>query len=256
MVESLLRGRLPLRCPSAPRFSWAMPMLRSLGPPALSAPAAVSCPLAFGWRKRKRPNEIGPRRDMVRKRGFEPPRGCPRQPLKLVRLPFRHFRVRGDFVDSPNLSATTAGSSAIVCRFSRSSWHFRFLTTDDNGGLPVRDSEQYMGEAGRRQTGHGTPTLRPQPRLERRNYRESWNLLKEHFDGVKVTDIDTRFLLGLRETRSQDKARRGRPYGAWCSDTQPRASVGANRLRAIVVASVLPSAASDPHCRCRASRRR
>ncbi len=30
---------------------------------------------------------------MVRKRGFEPPRGCPRQPLKLVRLPFRHFRV-------------------------------------------------------------------------------------------------------------------------------------------------------------------
>ena len=32
---------------------------------------------------------------VVRKRGFEPPRGCPRQPLKLVRLPFRHFRVRG-----------------------------------------------------------------------------------------------------------------------------------------------------------------
>ena len=32
---------------------------------------------------------------MVRKRGFEPPRGCPRQPLKLVRLPFRHFRLRG-----------------------------------------------------------------------------------------------------------------------------------------------------------------
>jgi hypothetical protein len=29
---------------------------------------------------------------LVRKRGFEPPRGCPRQPLKLVRLPFRHFR--------------------------------------------------------------------------------------------------------------------------------------------------------------------
>ena len=31
-------------------------------------------------------------RRLVRKRGFEPPRGCPRQPLKLVRLPFRHFR--------------------------------------------------------------------------------------------------------------------------------------------------------------------
>jgi hypothetical protein len=30
---------------------------------------------------------------MVRKGGFEPPQGCPRQPLKLVRLPFRHFRI-------------------------------------------------------------------------------------------------------------------------------------------------------------------
>jgi hypothetical protein len=147
----------------------------------------------------------------VRKRGFEPPRSCDRQPLKLVRLPFRHFRVRGDFVDSPNLSATTAGSSATVCRFSRSSWHFRFLTTDDNGGLPVRDSEQYMGEAGRRQTGHGTPTLRPQPRLERRNYRESWNLLKEHFDGVKVTDIDTRFLLGLSRDALAGQSKKGAP---------------------------------------------
>ena len=30
---------------------------------------------------------------MVRKRGFEPLRPFGRQPLKLVRLPFRHFRV-------------------------------------------------------------------------------------------------------------------------------------------------------------------
>ncbi len=29
---------------------------------------------------------------LVRSSGFEPPRGCPRQPLKLVRLPFRHYR--------------------------------------------------------------------------------------------------------------------------------------------------------------------
>src|SRR6185295_18603515 len=29
---------------------------------------------------------------LVRKGGFEPPRSCDRQPLKLVRLPFRHFR--------------------------------------------------------------------------------------------------------------------------------------------------------------------
>ena len=28
----------------------------------------------------------------MRKRGFEPLRSCERQPLKLVRLPFRHFR--------------------------------------------------------------------------------------------------------------------------------------------------------------------
>ena len=30
---------------------------------------------------------------LVRSSGFEPPRGCPRQPLKLVRLPFRHDRI-------------------------------------------------------------------------------------------------------------------------------------------------------------------
>jgi hypothetical protein len=34
-------------------------------------------------------------RRLVRKRGFEPPRSCDRQPLKLVRLPFRHFREEG-----------------------------------------------------------------------------------------------------------------------------------------------------------------
>ena len=37
---------------------------------------------------------------------------------------------------------------------------------------------------------------------QRRNYREKWNLLKEHFEGVKITDVDARFLLALRETRS------------------------------------------------------
>ena len=30
---------------------------------------------------------------LVRKRGFEPPLGCPNQLLRLARLPFRHFRV-------------------------------------------------------------------------------------------------------------------------------------------------------------------
>jgi integrase len=44
---------------------------------------------------------------------------------------------------------------------------------------------------------------------QRRNYKEKWNLLKPHFDGVKITDIDTRFLLTLREKRSQHKTRNG-----------------------------------------------
>jgi hypothetical protein len=29
---------------------------------------------------------------------------------------------------------------------------------------------------------------------QRRNYRQKWNLLKPHFDGRKVTDVDARFL--------------------------------------------------------------
>jgi hypothetical protein len=46
---------------------------------------------------------------------------------------------------------------------------------------------------------------------QRRNYKQKWNLLKPHFDGVKVTDVDARFLLALRETRSQAKTRDGKP---------------------------------------------
>jgi hypothetical protein len=44
---------------------------------------------------------------------------------------------------------------------------------------------------------------------QRRNYKQKWALLKEHFDGVKVTDVDTRFLLALREQRSQKKTKNG-----------------------------------------------
>jgi hypothetical protein len=44
---------------------------------------------------------------------------------------------------------------------------------------------------------------------QRPNYQEKWKLLKAYFEGVKVTDIDTKFLLGLRETRSRDKSKNG-----------------------------------------------
>ena len=52
---------------------------------------------------------------MVPKRGLEPPRGCPRQPLKLVRLPFRHFRIyegrvyRGGFAGVAGVAGGAAG---------------------------------------------------------------------------------------------------------------------------------------------------
>src|SRR5258708_10464898 len=44
---------------------------------------------------------------------------------------------------------------------------------------------------------------------QRRNYRQKWALLKCHFEGVKVNDVDTRFLLALRETRSTAKTKAG-----------------------------------------------
>ena len=46
---------------------------------------------------------------------------------------------------------------------------------------------------------------------QRRNYRQKWTLLKPHFDGVKVTDVDANFLLALRETRSKAKTKDGKP---------------------------------------------
>lgn len=44
---------------------------------------------------------------------------------------------------------------------------------------------------------------------QRRNYRQKWALLKSHFGQVKVADIDTRFLLALREKRSQATTKLG-----------------------------------------------
>jgi hypothetical protein len=51
--------------------------------------------------------------------------------------------------------------------------------------------------------------------LQRRNYRHKWALLKPHFGegtrAVKVVDVDTRFLLALRETRSKALNQLGKP---------------------------------------------
>jgi len=46
---------------------------------------------------------------------------------------------------------------------------------------------------------------------QRRNYRQKWNLLKTEFDGVKITNVDAKFLLSLREKRSSVKTRSGEP---------------------------------------------
>src|SRR6202165_4804696 len=46
---------------------------------------------------------------------------------------------------------------------------------------------------------------------QRRNYRQKWTLLKPHFEGVKIADIDARFLLTLRETRSRATTKNGQP---------------------------------------------
>jgi hypothetical protein len=54
-------------------------------PGRATEPFALCAPAIFIKNRRKL---------LVRKRGFEPLRSYERQPLKLVRLPFRHFRVQ------------------------------------------------------------------------------------------------------------------------------------------------------------------
>lgn len=44
---------------------------------------------------------------------------------------------------------------------------------------------------------------------QRRNYRQKWQLLKPHFDNVKVADIDARFLLELRQKRADATTKNG-----------------------------------------------
>jgi hypothetical protein len=44
---------------------------------------------------------------------------------------------------------------------------------------------------------------------QRRNYSQKWELLKTHFEEVKVADVDTKFLLALREKRSKSLTKNG-----------------------------------------------
>ena len=66
----------------------------------------------------------------MRKGGFEPPRGCPRQPLKLVRLPFRHFR-KWECSDRSELP-TLANDSSTARNCPLSIWDW---SGDDNRRL-------------------------------------------------------------------------------------------------------------------------
>ncbi len=45
---------------------------------------------------------------------------------------------------------------------------------------------------------------------QRRNYRQKWALLKPHFERIKVTEVDTKFLLTLREKRAETKSKNGK----------------------------------------------
>jgi integrase len=46
---------------------------------------------------------------------------------------------------------------------------------------------------------------------QRRNYSQKWALLKSHFGDMKVSDVDTKFLMALRQKRSAAKTKDGQP---------------------------------------------
>jgi integrase len=46
---------------------------------------------------------------------------------------------------------------------------------------------------------------------QRRNYRQKWALMKVHFGELKVADVDTKFLMALRQTRSSTVTKSGQP---------------------------------------------
>jgi hypothetical protein len=58
---------------------------------------------------------------------------------------------------------------------------------------------------------HADHKLREVSEGQHRNHRQKWALLKAHFDGVKVNDVDTRFLLNLREKRAGAMSKKGLP---------------------------------------------
>ena len=98
----------------------------------------------------------------------------------------------------------------------------------------VRKGEQLHGvlfaQVGQKFLAHADQ-VRSVSEGQRRNYRQKWQLLKPHFEGVKVADIDARFLLELRQKRAEATTKRGRgssrqpsrrtwTLSAWCSSTR------------------------------------
>ena len=137
----------------------------------------------------------------MRKRGFEPLRSCDRQPLKLVRLPFRHFR--GAIFDISNLTTNVPSPETLA---------------------------EYMADAGRRQ--QKTETLATldvgKLRLERRNgapkifaraYVQGKLIVRTTGEQTlsAATKVATDWYLELRDRMRRGERLHGRSF-AHCAD--------------------------------------
>ena len=133
---------------------------------------------------------------MVRKRGFEPLRYCYRQPLKLVRLPFRHFRVESFEV----LQLPTVANNA--------------------GNLGAMQNDQYMAAGLTGTTDSEHPDGRPEParktsrNVERRIAVSSTEWL---YETVGMSNIP-------RTRRSKSTGKNGLP-STWTPRSTPACAV-------------------------------
>ena len=153
---------------------------------------------------------------MVRKGGFEPPRCCHRQTTetltKLYDGKLRLERRNGGseiyartFVQGRSRLKSTGERTVSAATKIATDWYLDLRDRMRKGETLHGRSFAEMAEA----FCLHADQIREVSAGQRRNYRQKWHLLKDHFEGVKVTDVDAKFLLALRETRSQAMTKNG-----------------------------------------------
>ena len=111
------------------------------------------------------------------------------------------------FIQGKLVRKTTGERTLAAATKVATGWYLDLLGRDRKG---EHFHGHFFGEVAEKFLTHAEQ-MREVSEGQRRNYRQKWALLKPHFERKNIADIDTRFLLALREARSKAQTKTGQP---------------------------------------------